>query len=416
MLYDTTEIVDEIGEIHLEGDIVPSSWFHHLKMPNKLPDGVGITILARIIYWYRPIPIFDQDRVIGYRKKFKADKLQKSYQQFADEFGFGKEQVRQACKRLVDQGLITIEFRNVVTNDGLTLANIMFVSPIPSAIKRITFNQRNGRVSTSEPIRINSQTDTYQPTDRGVSIPEPIRIDPQIDYTKNTTEITTKSTTQSKDRVRSRANDPTSNNQNTNQPLSEREALIEEALNKIPSKPSFAERPNDHISAAAKFAQPRPVEKPVKKLKSDRSEDIREIIADHAKQNHINYRQWPDEKSPGWKKISNLLDKYSKEDLLLANKGCAINPWNNGTDPDLPLDGHGKPKKYNQLTVTFRDSDQVERFIAIAEETESPHQPTQQEIEKLSPLEIKKRQQKQEVLAMIRKREQQEKEASERKT
>ena len=75
---------------------------------------------------------------MGYKKKFKADKLQRNYDQLSEQFGFSKNQVRRAIKRLEKQGLITVEFRNITTKTGMKLSNVMFIEPVPQKIKEIT--------------------------------------------------------------------------------------------------------------------------------------------------------------------------------------------------------------------------------------------------------------------------------------
>ncbi|OTY73936.1 DNA replication protein DnaD [Bacillus thuringiensis serovar vazensis] len=91
-----------------------------------------------MVYWYRPTVIRDEiDGKVTYKKKFKADKLQKNYQQLADTFGFTKLQVKRACDLLTDMLLIKIEFRTI-NADGKILNNVMFVEPVPTEIKKIS--------------------------------------------------------------------------------------------------------------------------------------------------------------------------------------------------------------------------------------------------------------------------------------
>ncbi len=75
------------------------------------PDLLAINILLTVLYWYRPLK-----SVIGYKQKFRSDKLQKS-NALRKLFGFSKERVKQAFDLLVDLGLITREFRNIKTED-----------------------------------------------------------------------------------------------------------------------------------------------------------------------------------------------------------------------------------------------------------------------------------------------------------
>lgn len=132
--------VEKIGKLHVQGNVLDSGWFQHLTLTNGKANLNAIIILSEIIYWYKPSEIRDEitGELIGYKKKFKADKLQKSYQSLADQFGLTKTQVKSACKFLRDKGLITIEFRTVQIERGINLANVMFIEPIAEKIEEIS--------------------------------------------------------------------------------------------------------------------------------------------------------------------------------------------------------------------------------------------------------------------------------------
>ena len=91
----TTPEVDAIGALPFTGNLIPHAWYTALTFPSGKPDLVAITLLADIVYWYRPVVERDPatGQVLRQRKKFKADMLQRSYQAFADQFGFTKRQV-----------------------------------------------------------------------------------------------------------------------------------------------------------------------------------------------------------------------------------------------------------------------------------------------------------------------------------
>lgn len=137
----TMETVMEMGKINLRGNMYSMNWFKHLKTNAGLTDLIGVVLLSDIFYWYQPTEVRDEStgKVVGYRKKFKADKLQRSYSQFSEMFGLTKNQVRDALKRLENAGLITIEFRHVTTKVGTKVANVMFVEAVPERIAEITY-------------------------------------------------------------------------------------------------------------------------------------------------------------------------------------------------------------------------------------------------------------------------------------
>ena len=183
-------IVDEIGKINFEGTVIPHNWFNAIKFNNGKPDVVAIVLLSEIVYWYRPAIIKDEltGRIKEIRKRFKADLLQRSYESFAEQFGFTKRQVKDALKRLEDAGLIAKEFRNIRV-DGKVLANVLFIRLNPQKVLEITFGQggvtleRQGYdVETSGVLRSNVRGYDVETSDK------------YRDYnTETTTEITTNS-------------------------------------------------------------------------------------------------------------------------------------------------------------------------------------------------------------------------------
>lgn len=133
-----SKAVSEIGELNLKGNVVDHEWFNRITFSNGKPHIVAIMVLSEIVYWHRPTVIRDEiNGKVTCKKKFKADKLQKNYQQLADTFGFTKLQVKRACDLLTDMILINIEFRTIHV-DGKVLNNVMFVEPVASEIKKIS--------------------------------------------------------------------------------------------------------------------------------------------------------------------------------------------------------------------------------------------------------------------------------------
>ena len=59
------------------------------------------------------------------------------------------------------------------------------------------------------------------------------------------------------------------------------------------------------------------------------------------------------------KKIAVALNNYSMEVCKQAIKGCSLSPWHNGRNPSN--------KKYNDLSLIFRNADKVEYFVDIYE-------------------------------------------------
>ncbi|HDR4393253.1 DNA replication protein DnaD [Bacillus cereus group sp. TH43LC] len=130
--------VMEIARINLRGNTMDQGWFKHLTLDNGKPYMVAISVLSEVFYWYKPSEIRDEEtNEIRYKQKFKADKLQKSYIQLAETFGFTKRQVKDACDYLKSKGLIVIEFRTIIVN-GIRCNNVMFIEPVPQEIIKIS--------------------------------------------------------------------------------------------------------------------------------------------------------------------------------------------------------------------------------------------------------------------------------------
>ena len=101
-----------------------------------------IFALSRLrVYWYRPVEVRDErtGQVVGLRKKFKADLLQKTYEQYSDQFGESKRSVKAALDRLEGMGLIKKIFRNISTSSGV-VPNVMYIQICPGAVEKISTN------------------------------------------------------------------------------------------------------------------------------------------------------------------------------------------------------------------------------------------------------------------------------------
>ena len=133
-------VCEEVTSLHLEGNIVPDSWCKKITTGQGKPDFLAIMILADIWYWYRLTIVKDEEtnEVVERRKKFKSDKLQKSYSRYALQFGVSKERVKESIDRLEELNLISREFRTIATKESLVLTNVLFLEPIVVSIKSIS--------------------------------------------------------------------------------------------------------------------------------------------------------------------------------------------------------------------------------------------------------------------------------------
>ncbi|MEM5624020.1 DnaD domain protein [Bacillus wiedmannii] len=181
-------VVLQIGQMNFRGNVIDHGWFKTLTLDNGKPNMVAISILGEVVYWYKPTEVRDEhSNNVRYKQKFKADTLQKSYQQFADSFGFTKRQVKDACDYLKDRRLVRIEFRTIFVN-GTRCNNVMFIEPIPEEIQKISILYwENGTPPTLERKRVSQQNvpPSYDKTE-----------EPPTFKRKTNTEITTKNTTE----------------------------------------------------------------------------------------------------------------------------------------------------------------------------------------------------------------------------
>lgn len=185
---DLNNVVLQIGQMNFRGNVIDHGWFKTLTLDNGKPNMVAISILGEVVYWYKPTEVRDEhSNNVRYKQKFKADTLQKSYQQFADSFGFTKRQVKDACDYLKDRRLVRIEFRTVFVN-GTRCNNVMFIEPIPEEIQKISILYwENGTPPTLERKRVLQPN--VQPSYDKTEEPPTLK-------RKTNTEITTKNTTE----------------------------------------------------------------------------------------------------------------------------------------------------------------------------------------------------------------------------
>lgn len=163
------EVCKEIAELPMNGNIVPITWFENLQYETekgtKKAHILAILILSDIVYWYRPFEVRDEQtgKLIEYKQKFQSDKLQKSYNHYAELFGSTRMAVKRAFDFLVDNGLIIREFRDIVVSKN-RLTNVMYIEPISIQIKALTTSlQKSKEVKKSKhpPYKkVNTYTET----------------------------------------------------------------------------------------------------------------------------------------------------------------------------------------------------------------------------------------------------------------
>lgn len=143
-------IVDENAKLNISGNVIPQSWYRTIVRDSGKPHLTAIIILADIVYWYKPTEIRDEGtgQVIAVKKKFKADLLQRSYQQISEQFGISKKEAPNAIIFLEKLGVVRRVFRTVNIN-GLVVNNVLFLELIVNRLWQLTYPEDSCKVPPS---------------------------------------------------------------------------------------------------------------------------------------------------------------------------------------------------------------------------------------------------------------------------
>jgi len=149
--YKANQDTYDVASINVSGNIVPTSWFHHITNKRGQPDSRAILLYAELVYWYRPVSEEKgkSSNAANLRKKYKADKVQISYGQLAVKFGYSKGQVRTALRSLQDLNLIKLDFRVLFAN-GMYLNNVLYIALNIARLREITYMIENSDEGSDE--------------------------------------------------------------------------------------------------------------------------------------------------------------------------------------------------------------------------------------------------------------------------
>ena len=140
-IYQTgNDTVDRLSRIRLTGNVIPPAWYRTILRDTGKPYLIAIVILSDIVYWYRAAEVRDEGsgQLLGYRKRFKADLLQRSYQQIAEQFGITKRDATNAVVELEKLGVVRRVFRTLTSN-GQSIPNVLFLDLDVDILERLTF-------------------------------------------------------------------------------------------------------------------------------------------------------------------------------------------------------------------------------------------------------------------------------------
>ena len=169
-------IVDAMGEINISGNVTPQIWYKTILRENGKPYLLAIATLSDIVYWYRPVEVRDEENegTIGWRKRFKADLLQKSYRQYAELFGESIRSIEAAMKYLQSIGVITRVPRNVKIENGAVLYNVTFLQLNVERLYELTYPSedlvQNFVGGTTEFCTTNTENTTKNTTENSINL------------------------------------------------------------------------------------------------------------------------------------------------------------------------------------------------------------------------------------------------------
>lgn len=135
---DLTPETEAMISLKISGNVIGHAWYDHITYDNGKPYVVAVILLSEIVYWYRPVEVKDPQthKFTGWRKKFKGDLYQRSYESLANQFGFGKEAVRNAIIALEKLGVLTRELRTVNTKSG-PVSNVLYLQLHPEVLEQL---------------------------------------------------------------------------------------------------------------------------------------------------------------------------------------------------------------------------------------------------------------------------------------
>ena len=172
--------VDAMGQFAITGNVTPVQWYKTVLRDNGKPHLLAITILSDLVYWFRPTEVRDErsGQVIGWKKKFSGDKLQKSYKQYENLLGESRRTIKAAFDVLVDLGVIEREFKDIKitpkgmeiverdekddNDDAKKLYNVMFLELNVAKLNAITYPEEN-----AESLENTGKNEVVQNNDRG---------------------------------------------------------------------------------------------------------------------------------------------------------------------------------------------------------------------------------------------------------
>lgn len=200
------EVVDRVGKLNISGNVIPPIWFQTVLSDTGKPNMLACLVLSDITYWYRPSEVRDEvtGKFLGYKKKFRSDLLQRSYEDFATQFNVSKRQIKDAIILLEKLGVIKRVFRTIPGAFGRKFNNVMFISLNAYRLRELTYPDDRKDVNGSRENQIESSDENMStgcdeipptPSNENMSIPyDEISTEGLTENCQTNTKITTETT------------------------------------------------------------------------------------------------------------------------------------------------------------------------------------------------------------------------------
>lgn len=156
--HDLTPEVIAISEMDFRGHTICPEWLDIIVNESGRTDMLAVYLFSDFIYWHKPQIIRDEisGKIIAYKKRFKADLLQRDYKQMALLSRHTERQCRDSIVLLEKLGLIKREFRTINVG-GRIIPNTMFIRLMTDQIKLMNCIEQNNIDINSLPIEESEQ-------------------------------------------------------------------------------------------------------------------------------------------------------------------------------------------------------------------------------------------------------------------
>lgn len=145
------DAVDRIGHINISGDVKPRIWNKTIVNEQGKPQRLAMDILSEIVYWYRPVEVRDErtGEVIGWKKRFAGDMLQKDYNNFVENYGESEKTISRALAFLEDLGVIRRHRKSIRLKSGTIAHNVLFIELVADRLYELTYPQKEDIAASS---------------------------------------------------------------------------------------------------------------------------------------------------------------------------------------------------------------------------------------------------------------------------